>query len=98
MAISYRTTRNLGLTTLLLIIFLESIFAYNIMRKSSERLSSIITVDEIKLKSWYDVSEIISETKNSLYDYRYGKTEMVAGTDLLINRVIREVESIRTKR
>ena len=96
MAISYRTTRNLGLTTLLLIIFLESIFAYNIMRKSSERLSSIITVDEIKLKSWYDVSEIISETKNSLYDYRYGKTEMVAGTDLLINRVIREVESIRT--
>ena len=70
MNFSFRTARNLGLSILLVIIVIESVFAYISMSDSSERLTAIITVDQVKLRRWYDVAEIIAHAKDSLYDYR----------------------------
>ncbi len=92
---SYRAIRNTGLFILLAIIFLESVFAFDIMSRSSRQLSSIITSDQVKLRKWYDIAEIVSDAKDSLYDYRLGRSEVVAPVDLLINRLIREIDSIK---
>ena len=86
MNISFRTAKNLGLAILLVIIIIESLFAYISMSKNAERLTAIITVDQVKLRRWYDVAEIISNAKDSLYDYRLGRTDVVASADLLINK------------
>jgi putative lipase involved disintegration of autophagic bodies len=81
MNFSFRTARNLGLFILLVIIIIESLFAYISMSKSAERLTAIITVDQVKLRHWYDVAEIITHAKDKLYDYRLGQTDVVASVD-----------------
>jgi PAS domain S-box-containing protein len=96
MNISFRTAKNLGLAILLVIIFIESLFAYISMSKSAERLTAIITVDQVKLRRWYDVAEIISSAKDSFYDYRLGRTDVVASTDLLVNKAISEINEIKS--
>ncbi len=95
MNFSFRTARNLGLFILLLIIIIESIFAYITISDSSERLTSIITIDQVKLRRWYDVSEIIAHAKDSLYDYRLGRTDVVASIDLLVNKALKEINEIK---
>ena len=94
MNFSFRTARNLGLFILLVIIIIESVFAYISMSDSSERLTAIITVDQVKLRRWYDVAEIVTHAKDSLYDYRLGRTEVVASVDLMINKAINEIKQI----
>jgi PAS domain S-box-containing protein len=96
MNFSFRTARNLGLSILLVIIVIESVFAYISMSDSSERLTSIITVDQVKLRRWYEVAEIIAHAKDSLYDYRLGRTDVVATIDLMVNKAIDEINQIRT--
>ena len=96
MNISFRTAKNLGLAILLVIIIIESLFAYISMSKNAERLTAIITVDQVKLRRWYDVAEIISNAKDSLYDYRLGRTDVVASADLLINKAISEINEIKS--
>lgn len=95
MTISFRTARNLGLIITLAIIFMVSLFSYLIMSQSAARLGTIINIDEVKLHRWYDVAEIISHAKDHLYDYRLGRSEVVAPVDLLINRALKEIASIR---
>jgi PAS domain S-box-containing protein len=95
MNFSFRTARNLGLSILLLIIIIESIFAYITMSDSSERLTVIITVDQVKLRRWYDVAEIVAHAKDSLYDYRLGRTDVVASVDLMVNKAINEINAIK---
>jgi PAS domain S-box-containing protein len=95
MNFSFRTARNLGLFILLMIIIIESIFAYISMSKSSERLTAIITVDQVKLHRWYDVAEIIAHAKDSLYDYSLGRSDVVAPADLLVNKAIQEIKKIK---
>jgi len=95
MNFSFRTARNLGLFILLVIIFVESIFSYITMSKSAERLTAIITVDQVKLRGWYDVAEIITHAKDDLYEYRLGRIEVVASVDLLINQAIKEINGIK---
>ena len=95
MNFSFRTARNLGLSILLVIIIIESIFAYITMAKSSERLTAIITVDQVKLHRWYDVAEIIAHAKDSLYDYSLGRSDVVAPADLLVNKAIQEINGIK---
>ena len=94
MNFSFRTARNLGLFILLVIIVIESVFAYISMSDSSERLTVIITVDQVKLRRWYDVAEIIAHAKDSLYDYRLGRTDVVASVDLMINKAMSEIKQI----
>lgn len=96
MTLSFRATRNLGLFLLLAIIFLESLFSYNTMSENSSQLQLIVTVDEVKLRSWYDVAEIIANAKDALYDYKLGKREVIAPVDLMVNRAIKEINSIKT--
>jgi PAS domain S-box-containing protein len=95
MNFSFRTARNLGLSILLVIIIIESIFSYITMSRSAERLTDIITVDQVKLRRWYDVAEIIAHAKDDLYDYRLGRTEVVASVDLLINQAVKEINGIK---
>jgi PAS domain S-box-containing protein len=92
---SFRTARNLGLAILLLIIIIESIFAYKTMSDSSKRLTAIITVDQVKLRHWYDIAEIIADAKDNLYDYRLGRTDVIASVDLLVNKALQEINEIR---
>jgi|GEM_PF-6547474 len=94
MNFSFRTARNLGLFILLVIIVIESVFAYISMSDSSERLTAIITVDQVKLRRWYDVAEIIAHAKDSLYDYRLGRTDVVASVDLMVNKAMSEIKQI----
>jgi PAS domain S-box-containing protein len=95
MNFSFRTARNLGLFILLVIIIVESLFAYVTMQKSAERLTAIITVDQVKLRHWYDVAEIITHAKDELNDYRLGQTDVVASVDLLVNKALREIDEIK---
>ena len=95
MNFSFRTAKNLGLFILLMIIVIESIFAYVSMSKNAERLTAIITVDQVKLRHWYDVAEIITHAKDKLYDYRLGKTDVVAPVDLLVNQALKEINEIK---
>jgi len=95
MNFSFRTARNLGLFILLMIIIIESLFAYISMSRNSERLTAIITVDQVKLRHWYDVAEIITHAKDKLYDYRLGQTDVVASVDLLVNKALREIDEIK---
>ncbi len=95
MNFSFRTARNLGLFILLVIIVIESIFAYISMSDSSKRLTAIITVDQVKLRRWYDVAEIIAHAKDTLYDYRLGRTDVVATVDLMVNKAIDEINQIK---
>ena len=95
MNFSFRTAKNLGLFILLMIIVIESIFAYVSMSKNAERLTAIITVDQVKLRHWYDVAEIIAHAKDKLYDYRLGKTDVVAPVDLLVNQALKEINEIK---
>jgi PAS domain S-box-containing protein len=78
-----------------MIIIIESIFAYITMSDSSERLTVIITVDQVKLRRWYDVAEIVAHAKDSLYDYRLGRTDVVASVDLMVNKAINEINAIK---
>ena len=95
MNFSFRTARNLGLFILLMIIIIESLFAYISMARNSERLTVIITVDQVKLRHWYDVAEIMTHAKDELYDYRMGQTDVVASADLLVNKALREIDEIK---
>jgi PAS domain S-box-containing protein len=95
MNFSFRTAKSLGLSILLLIIVIESLFAYITMSKSAERLTTIITVDQVKLRRWYNVAEIISHAKDNLYDYRLGRTDVVAPIDLLVNKALKEINEIK---
>lgn len=81
--------------TLLVIIFLESLFSYLTLAENSSHLRTIITVDEVKLRAWYDIAEIITNAKDRLYDYRLGRTELMAPVDLLVNKAIAEMNSIK---
>lgn len=95
MTISFRAARNFGLAILLIIIITVSLFSYVTMSRSSQRLVEIITVDEVKLRGLYDIAEIIDAAKDRLYEYRDGKSEVIAPVDLLINRAIKEVDSLK---
>ena len=95
MNFSFRTARNLGLFILLVIIIIESLFAYVTMSKSAERLTAIITVDQVKLRHWYDVAEIIAHAKDEFNDYRLGQTDVVASVDLLVNKALKEIDEIK---
>jgi nitrogen fixation/metabolism regulation signal transduction histidine kinase len=95
MNISFRAARNLGLFILLVIIFIESLFAYISMARNSERLTAIITVDQVKLRHWYNVAEIMTHAKDELYDYRLGEIDVVASADLLVNKALREIDEIK---
>jgi PAS domain S-box-containing protein len=95
MVISFRTTRRAGLATLFMIILLESLFSFVTMWQSYERLTHIITVEEVKLRRWYDVAEIITTAKDQLNDYRLGKIEFIAAVDLLVNRAMKDMQAIK---
>lgn len=95
MTFSFRTAKNLGLIILLVIIIIESLFAYITMSKNAERLKKIITVDQVKLRIWYDVAEIIANAKDNLNDYRLGRTDVIASVDLLVNKTVNEISQIK---
>ena len=96
MNFTFRTAKNLGLAALLVIIIAESLFAYISMAKNEARLTAIITVDQVKLSHWYDVSEIITLAKDRLNDFRMGKTDVIASADLLVNKALEEIDEIRS--
>jgi len=95
MVFSFRTTRRAGLATLLVIILLESLFSFVTMWQSYERLTHIITVEEVKLRRWYDVAEIITTAKDQLSDYRLGKIDFIAPVDLLVHQAMKEMQVIQ---
>ena len=94
MAVSFRTALNLGLVFIIAVIFMESLFSYIFVSRSTERINTIINLNETKLSSWYDVAEIIYEAKDVLYEFSHGNIDVIAPMDLLINKAIQEMKSI----
>jgi len=95
MAVSFRTARNLGLVFIVAVIFLESLFSYVSVSRSTERIAEIIDLNESKLRSWYDVADIINESKEVLFQFRLGEVDVIAPVDLLVDTAIKEMGSIR---
>ncbi len=95
MAMSFRAARNGGLILLLLIILVQSLATYRFISHNAERMAEIVTIDEVKLRAWYDVADIISKAKDELNDYRMERNQVIAPVDLLINRALREIVAIR---
>jgi PAS domain S-box-containing protein len=95
MVFSFRTTRRAGLATLFMIILLESLFSFVTMWQSYERLSHIVTVEEVKLRRWYAVAEIIANAKDQLNHYRLGKIDFIASVDLLVHEAMKEMQVIQ---
>ncbi len=92
---SFRLIRNLGLSSLLMIIMGISIFTYSVMSISTEKLNDIINVKNMKAKHWFDLYDIISFSKDRLYDYRIGRIELVSPVVILIERSLEKLEEIR---
>lgn len=95
MGLSYSFTRNAGLVMLLFLVFLEGVFSFLILTRHSGRLTEIITRDEVELGRWYEISEIIAEAKDRMYDYRLGSNESLAAVDLLMARAVRQVTALQ---
>jgi len=94
MAVSFRTALNLGLIFIITVIFLESLFSFIFLARSTERITEIINLNESKLSAWYEVAEIIYEAKEDLNEFSQGYIDVIAPMDLMINKAIRKMQSI----
>ena len=93
MAISFRATRNLGLSTLLVIVLVISAFSYKHAVVFSEHVSAIVRTEE-KIQKWFDLAELITLSKTRLYAYQRSRTPIISPITLLIDSAIKIVGEI----
>ncbi|MCK5580200.1 MAG: response regulator [Candidatus Omnitrophica bacterium] len=92
---SFRATRSLGLASLLFIVIAISLFSYSVTKKNIDRLRHIVDVENVKLRKWYNMVELLRDSKDRLYEYRTGKTEVISPAILLIQRASKELSAIK---
>lgn len=80
---------------MLLIVLMVSLLSYHFMYTSAQKLETIITVEETKLKRWHLLLETSSDAKNSLFDYYVGRSEIVTPTASFIEEALEEVDALR---
>ncbi len=92
---SFRTVRYAGLGIMLLIVVLISLLSYKVMSSTAQKLEDIVIIEEVKMRKWHSLFEIIDHSKNSLYDYSMGRKEIIASVNLHINRALKKVEEVK---
>jgi two-component system NtrC family sensor kinase len=65
------------------------------MKKTADRFTAIVTIKEAKLKKWSKITRMISDSKDHLYKYKTGNSEIAEPLILLINKALKEVEEIQ---
>ena len=92
---SFRAVRNIGLGIMSLTVVLISLLSYQFMSVNVKRLETVITVEEVKLRKWHVLSEIIADARDSLSDYYSGRREVIALPTLLIKKAFDEIADIK---
>lgn len=95
MTLSYRTVRNMCLFGLLFIIIGISLFSFYTMHTTEEQIATFMTVEQAKLVEWFAFLDVITDSKDYLYDYQLGKKTVASPALLLINLGIEIVEKIK---
>lgn len=91
MPISFRTSRNIGLAILLLIILIMGISSYLTMNDTVRKLETIIVVEEAKLYRYSEVTELAVAARESFFDYMNKKSESIAPVILLLDEALKLV-------
>ena len=94
MAISFRTARNIGIALLVCIIFLTSIFSYEIMRTTSRKLINTIRLEQSKIVKLYNLISVVNQAKDSMNDYLSGEIDVVSPIILLSREALLLVEEL----
>lgn len=93
--ISYGKARAWGLVAMFGLIAVLAAFAYVIFHRQASAIRQIVSVEEKSLHRWYDVSALLAEAKDRLYDYHLGRIHTLAPVDFLVARAQIEVERLR---
>jgi two-component system NtrC family sensor kinase len=80
---------------LLFLVVVISLFSYTVMRKTADRFADIVSIKEAKLKKWSNLVRMISDSKDRLYKYKAGNSEITEPLILLVNKALKEVEEIQ---
>ena len=95
MNLSFRTIRNLGLCGLLFIITGISLFSYSTIRATGDEITEFITTEQTKLIKWFSFLDVITDSKDYLYDFQLGRHAVASPAMLLVNQAIEFVEQIK---
>ena len=95
MTLTFRTTRNLGLAALLLIIVAVSLFSYRIMSSNARILTSAMTAKEARLIKWFDLLRSVEASEHYLNNYKSGEIEIISPILLLVENAVKEIENIK---
>ncbi|WP_136808150.1 ATP-binding protein [Desulfosediminicola flagellatus] len=94
MNLSYRKSRILGISVLVLLIVVISLFSYQAMFRTASKINNTIRVEEQKLLLWYDLSRLIHESKFALQQYVHGDAEVISPVLLSCVRVFKVLDNI----
>ena len=92
---SFRTIRDLGLCALLFIIVGISLFSYYTIHATGDEVAEFMTVEQTKLAKWFELLDVITDSKDYLYDFQLGKNAVASPAMLLVNQAIELVEQIK---
>ncbi len=94
-SISYGRARAWSLAAMFGLVAVLAAFAWFIFHRQASAIRQIVSVEEEGLHRWYDVSALLAEAKDRLYDYHLGRIHTLAPVDFLIARAQIEVEGIQ---
>ncbi len=69
--------------------------SYTVMYKSAQKLETVISVEESKLRKWQFLSEVITEAKDGLYHFYMERSNSLEPVLTLIARAVKDVEDIK---
>ncbi|MDD5773047.1 MAG: EAL domain-containing protein [bacterium] len=95
MNISYRHVRALGFSILISLYVIGCLIAYTALKNNSDNLSAVLKTEELTGDKWNDLSKIISDCKDSVYNFSSGRSEVISPALLLINNASRQIEEIK---
>ena len=94
MAISFKLARILGISILLLLVVLVSVFSYQAMSRTADILEKDIIVEQEKVQLWYELSRLIHESKYKLQEFVHGETQLLSPVLLSSNRALQSLERL----
>lgn len=95
MSLSFRTIRNLGLCALLFIIVGISLFSYSTIRDTGDEVVGFVTTEQAKLVKWFSFLDVITDSKDYLYDFQLGRHAVASPAMLLVNQAVESIEEIK---
>ena len=95
MSLLFRTIRNLGLCALLFIIVGISLFSYSTIHTTGDEVAGFMTAEQAKLVKWFEFLDVITDSKDYLYDFQLGRHAVASPAMLLVNQAIEFIEEIK---